>query len=159
MSLFAFNLPPLPGSTGGMPVQLVINSPSDFEQVFKTMEAIKDRARKSGLFIVTDSDLAFNNPTVHLRIDRSKANDLGITMADVGSTLALLVGENYVNRFNLQGRSYEVIPQVPRAERLTARAALALFRQDQERRERAAVDRRSPSTPVSTPMRSPSTTS
>ena len=118
MSVFAFNLPPLPGSTGGMPVQLVINSPADFEQVFKTMEAIKDRARKSGLFIVTDSDLAFNNPTVHLRIDRSKANDLGITMADVGSTLALLVGENYVNRFNLQGRSYEVIPQVPRAERL-----------------------------------------
>jgi multidrug efflux pump len=118
MSVFAFNLPPLPGSTGGMPVQLVINSPSDFEQVFKTMEAIKDRARKSGLFMVTDSDLAFNNPTVHLRIDRAKANDLGITMADVGSTLALLVGENYVNRFNLQGRSYEVIPQVPRAERL-----------------------------------------
>jgi multidrug efflux pump len=118
MSVFGFNLPPLPGSTGGMPVQLVINSPADFEHVFKTMEAIKDRARKSGLFIVTDSDLAFNNPTVHLRIDRSKANDLGITMADVGSTLALLVGENYVNRFNLQGRSYEVIPQVPRAERL-----------------------------------------
>ncbi len=118
MSVFAFNLPPLPGSTGGMPVQLVINSPADFQQVFKTMEAIKDRARKSGLFMVTDSDLAFNNPTVHLRIDRSKANDLGITMADVGSTLALLVGENYVNRFNLQGRSYEVIPQVPRADRL-----------------------------------------
>jgi multidrug efflux pump len=127
MSVFAFNLPPLPGSTGGMPVQLVINSPADFEQVFKTMEAIKDRARKSGLFIVTDSDLAFNNPTVHLRIDRSKANDLGITMADVGSTLALLVGENYVNRFNLEGRSYEVIPQVPRAERLTAEQLLHYF--------------------------------
>jgi multidrug efflux pump len=69
--------------------------------------------------MVTDSDLAFNNPAVHLRIDRSKANDLGITMADVGSTLALLVGENYINRFNLSGRSYEVIPQVPRADRLT----------------------------------------
>ena len=118
MSVFAFNLPPLPGSTGGLPVQMVINSPSDFEQVFKTMETIKDRARKSGLFIVVDSDLAYNSPTVHLRIDRAKANDLGITMADVGSTLALLVGENYVNRFNLEGRSYEVIPQVPRAERL-----------------------------------------
>ncbi|HKF62503.1 MAG TPA: efflux RND transporter permease subunit, partial [Dongiaceae bacterium] len=52
-------------------------------------------------------------------IDRAKANDIGITMADVGSTLALLVGENYVNRFNLSGRSYEVIPQVPRADRLS----------------------------------------
>jgi multidrug efflux pump len=83
------------------------------------MAEIKARAQKSGLFIVVDSDLAFDSPAVHLRIDRSKANDLGITMADVGSTLALLVGENYVNRFNLSGRSYEVIPQVPRAERLT----------------------------------------
>ena len=52
-------------------------------------------------------------------IDRAKANQLGITMADIGDTLATLVGGNYVNRFNLEGRSYEVIPQVPRAERLT----------------------------------------
>jgi multidrug efflux pump len=83
------------------------------------MERVKAAARKSGLFIVTDSDLAFNQPTIRIAIDRSKANALGITMQAVGDTLALLVGENYVNRFNLEGRSYEVIPQVPRAERLT----------------------------------------
>jgi multidrug efflux pump len=41
-------------------------------------------------------------------------------MQSIGSTLALLVGENYVNRFNLEGRSYEVIPQVARADRLNA---------------------------------------
>jgi Cation/multidrug efflux pump len=81
--------------------------------------------------MVTDSDLAFNNPTVHLRIDRSKANDLGITMADVGSTLALLVGENYVNR-SISGASYEVIPRCP-GRAPDGRTALALFRQDQER--------------------------
>jgi multidrug efflux pump len=119
MSIFAFNLPPLPGSTGGLPVQMVISSPLGFDRVFQAMEKIKERARKSGLFIVIDSDLAFNSPAVHLVIDRAKANDIGITMADVGSTLALLVGENYVNRFNLSGRSYEVIPQVPRADRLS----------------------------------------
>ncbi len=119
MNIFAFNLPPLPGSTGGLPVQMVINSPADYKQVYKIMEEIKGRARKSGLFMVVDSDLDFNSPAVHIRIDRSKANDLGITMADIGSTLALLVGENYVNRFNLNGRSYEVIPQVPRADRLS----------------------------------------
>jgi multidrug efflux pump len=83
------------------------------------MEQIKDAARKSGMFIVTDSDLAFNNPMVRIHVDRSKANDLGITMAAIGETMAAMVGGNYVNRFNLNGRSYEVIPQVPRAERLT----------------------------------------
>lgn len=119
MSVFAFSLPPLPGSTGGLPVQMVINSPEGFDRVYAVMKDLKARALKSGLFMVTDSDLDFNSPSVHLRIDRSKANDIGITMADVGSTLALLVGENYVNRFNLEGRSYEVIPQVPRADRLS----------------------------------------
>jgi multidrug efflux pump len=117
--VFAFSLPPLPGSTGGLPVQMVISSPAGYETVFQLMEQIKDAARKSGLFIVTDSDLAFNNPVIRVHIDRSKASDLGITMAAIGDTLATMVGGNYVNRFNLNGRSYEVIPQVPRAERLT----------------------------------------
>jgi multidrug efflux pump len=53
-------------------------------------------------------------------IDRSKASDLGISMSMIGDTLALMVGGNYINRFNLNGRSYEVIPQVPRDDRLTA---------------------------------------
>jgi multidrug efflux pump len=98
---------------------MVISSPGSFETVFKVMEQVKEKARKSGLFIVTDSDLQFNNPVIRLHVDRSKANDLGITMASVGSTLAVMVGENYINRFNLNNRSYEVIPQVPRTQRLT----------------------------------------
>ena len=117
--VFAFSLPPLPGSTGGLPVQMVISSPAGYETVFRLMEEIKARARQSGLFIVTDSDLAFNNPVIRIHIDRSKANDLGITMAEIGNTLSTMVGGNYVNRFNLNGRSYEVIPQVPRSDRLT----------------------------------------
>ena len=66
-----------------------------------------------------DCDLAFNNPTVKVEVNRSKANELGVTMESIGNTLALMVGGNYVNRFDLQGRSYQVIPQVPRVERLT----------------------------------------
>ncbi len=120
MNVFAFNLPPLPGSSGGLPVQMVVSSTAPFDQVFKTMEEIKTKARQSGLFIVIDSDLDYNSPVIKVRIDRSKANDLGITMQTIGDTLALLVGENYVNRFNLNGRSYEVIPQVPRSDRLTS---------------------------------------
>jgi multidrug efflux pump len=118
MNAFVFSLPPLPASIGGLPVQMVVDSTGDFVTLYNAMEKIKDAARKSGLFIVVDSDLAFNQPTIRIDIDRSKANELGITMQSIGDTLALLVGENYVNRFNLQGRSYEVIPQVPRADRL-----------------------------------------
>src|SRR6201988_968466 len=52
---FAFNLPPLPGGPGGLPIQMVINSTSDFRNVFEQMAKLKDAARKSGLFIVSDS--------------------------------------------------------------------------------------------------------
>jgi multidrug efflux pump len=119
VNAFAFNLPPLPGTPGGLPVQMVINSTADFQAVYEQMEKLKDAARKSGLFIVSDSDLAFNQPVVRVKIDRSKANDLGITMQNVGGALATLLGGNYVNRFNLEGRSYQVIPQVPRDKRLS----------------------------------------
>ena len=52
-------------------------------------------------------------PVIHVDIDRSKANELGISMRSIGDTLALLVGEHYVNRFNRVGRSYEVIQRMP----------------------------------------------
>src|SRR6202012_4268127 len=102
-----------------LPVQMVINSTAGFQAVYEQMEKLKDAARKSGLFIVSDSDLAYNQPTVKVTIDRTKASDLGITMANIGNTLATLLGGNYVNRFNLEGRSYQVIPQVPRGIRLS----------------------------------------
>src|SRR5207245_780756 len=119
VNAFAFNLPPLPGGPGGLPVQMVINSTAGFQAVYEQMVKLKDAARKSGLFIVSDSDLDFNHPVVRVKIDRSKASDLGINMQQVGATLATLLGRNYVNRFNLEGRSYQVIPQVPRGIRLS----------------------------------------
>src|SRR6201997_385730 len=119
MNAFVFSLPPLPGSIGGLPVQMVIYATGGYKEIYLTMDKIKAAARKSGLFMVTDSDLDFNQPTIQVKVDRSKVNELGLTMQSIGDTLALLVGENYVNRFNLGGRSYEVIPQVPRADRLT----------------------------------------
>ena len=118
-SIFTFLAPALPGSTGGLPVQMVIRSTESLESVYTVMERLKEVARTSGLFLVVDSDLAFNNPVVHLHISRAKANELGVSMGAIADTLAVMVGENYVNRFNLRGRSYDVIPQAPRAERLS----------------------------------------
>ena len=119
-SVVAFARPSLPGSTGGPPVQFVVTSTGDYEQLNKAVEALQKAANASGLFIFTDVDLKFETPQIELKIDRDKANNLGITMADIGSSLATLLGGNYVNRFNLEGRSYEVIPQVPRDFRLTS---------------------------------------
>ena len=116
----SFALPSLPGSTGGPPVQFVITTTADYVQLSSVLAAVQAEAAKSGLFIFTDGDLKFETPQVELKIDHDKANRLGITMQDIGGSLATLLGGNYVNRFNLYGRSYQVIPQVPRDFRLTS---------------------------------------
>lgn len=117
--IIAFSPPALPGSTGGPPLQFVIRSIGDYEQIANAMAEIEKAARSSGLFIFTDSDLKFDMPQINLKIDADRANRLGINMQEVGSSLATLLGGNYVNRFDLQGRSYEVIPQAPREFRQT----------------------------------------
>jgi multidrug efflux pump len=127
VNAFAFMPPSLPGSVGFLPVSMVIYSPDDYLTVYNAMDRIKTAARQSGLFIATDSDLTFNNSVIHLNIDRSKAHDLGISMQDIGDTLATLVGENYINRFNMEGHAYEVVTQVPRTMRLNADALTQFY--------------------------------
>lgn len=120
--IFVFQLPPLPGSAGGLPVQMVLRSPLGYPVLYQAIEDIKQQARESGLFMVVDSDLDYNNPVVQVKINREKANSLGIRMSDIGESLNLLVGENYINRFAMDGRSYDVIPQSTREQRLTPQA-------------------------------------
>ncbi|KAB2943201.1 MAG: multidrug efflux RND transporter permease subunit [Hyphomicrobium sp.] len=116
--IISFGPPSLPGSTGGPPIQFVITTTADYEQLAQVLQKVQQEAFSSGLFIFADSDLKFDTPQVEVKIDHAKANSLGITMQDIGASLATLLGGNYVNRFNLYGRSYQVIPQVPRDFRL-----------------------------------------
>jgi hydrophobe/amphiphile efflux-1 (HAE1) family protein len=111
---FLFAPPSLPGSTGGPPFQFVITTSRDHRELAEVLDKINQEAQKSGLFLFTDGDLRFDTPQIEVKIDADKANQAGVSMQDVGTTLATLLGGNYVNRFNLQGRSYQVIPQVPR---------------------------------------------
>ena len=117
---FAFSLPPLPGSRGGPPFQLVITTTADFAQLSTVAGELRKAAMQSGLFLFLDTDLRFDLPQLEVKIDQDKASRLGWSMRDIGGALATLLGGNNVNRFSLQGRSYEVIPQVPRDFRLSA---------------------------------------
>ena len=73
----------------------------------------------SGFFFFADTDLKFDQPQAEVVFDRDKVASLGLNLSQVGADLGTLLGGNYVNRFSIQGRSYKVIPQVKRTERLT----------------------------------------
>ena len=77
------------------------------------------KAFASGIFIFADSDLKFDQPQAEVVFDRDKLRSQGVDLSQAGQDLSTLLGGNYVNRFSIQGRSYKVIPQVKRAERLT----------------------------------------
>ncbi|BCD86905.1 MexW/MexI family multidrug efflux RND transporter permease subunit [Pseudomonas solani] len=117
LQIFGFNLPSLPGTGEGLPFQFVINTPNDYESLLQVTERIKQRAEASGKFAFLNVDLAFDKPEVVVDIDREKAAQMGVSMEDLGSTLALLLGEGEINRFTIDGRSYKVIAQVERAYR------------------------------------------
>ncbi|MFA5073374.1 MAG: efflux RND transporter permease subunit [Nitrospirota bacterium] len=116
----AFQPSPLPGSGGGLPVEFVIGTTESFERLNEVSQELLDKARASGMFAYVDTDLKLDKPQTTFVIDRDKVAQLGLSMRDVGSALGWMLGGGHVNYFNLSGRSYRVIPQVTRSERLNA---------------------------------------
>lgn len=116
---FAVIPPPLPGGGSGTPVQFVIKTTNDYQSLHEVSERLVNAARNSGLFIYVDNSLKFNQPEIELQINRSKASELGLDMRAIGSSLTSALSGGYVNYFDLQGRSYQVIPKLDRRSRLT----------------------------------------
>jgi len=112
-----FQLPSLPGSNG-LPIQFVLGTTEPYQQLYDVSQKFLHDALNSGRYIFLQSDLKIDQPQAKVVIDRNKASLLGLTMNDVGSALSSMLGGGYVNYFNLDGRSYKVIPQVLQRYRL-----------------------------------------
>jgi multidrug efflux pump len=110
--------PPLPGG-GDFPVDFVIASAAEPERLTSIAKDLVAKAFGSGLFIFADADMKFDQPQAEVVFDRDRLRAQGVDLTRAGQDLSTLVGGNYVNRFSIQGRSYKVIPQVARVERLT----------------------------------------
>ncbi len=111
--------PPLPGG-GNFPVDLVIASAAEPQQLTAFADTLVKKAFASGLFIFADADVKFDQPQTEIVFDRDKLQSQGVDLSQAGRDLSALLGANYVNRFSIDGRSYKVIPQLARVERLTA---------------------------------------
>src|SRR5579871_3106920 len=110
--------PPLPGG-GNFPVEFVIVSAAEPRQLSEFANELVKRAFQSGLFIYADTDLKFDQPQSEVVFDRDKLRSQGVDLTQAGQDLSTLLGGDYINRFSIQGRSYKVIPQIKRVDRLT----------------------------------------
>jgi multidrug efflux pump len=121
--IHTYLLTPSPLPTGGenFPVNLVLSSTAEPEEILEFAQKLQQKCATNGMFAFPPQiDTKVDQPEVAVVIDRDKVAALGLDMQSVGSDLGALVGGNYVNRFDFAGRSYKVIPQLQRAARLTA---------------------------------------
>jgi multidrug efflux pump len=107
----------LPGGDS-FPVSFVITSTADPERILEFAKQLQDKAMKAGMFRFSDIDTKIDQPQSQIVFDHDKVSSMGLDMQKVGADLSASIGGNFVNRFNIEGRSYKVIPQVKRTERL-----------------------------------------
>jgi multidrug efflux pump len=116
---------PLP-SAGRFDMEFVVLSADPVADMQPHALALMERARQSGMFMFVDTDLRIDLPQGRFILDRERVADLGMDLADVSRQLGTLLSANYVNRFDLEGTAYRVIPMVERAGRADPAAILDL---------------------------------
>lgn len=112
--------PALPSGGMGLPIEFVVLSTASPRLVKEFSDEIIAGAMASKKFIFLNPDVKINKPRTEILVDRDKASQLGIDMAQLSRDMSVLLSGGYVNRFALDNRSYKVVPQVAREERLTA---------------------------------------
>ena len=110
--------PALPGG-GQFPMEFILASTAETDQILQFAQQIQLKAIQSGLFAFPPIiDVKIDQPQSEIVIDRDKVADLGLNLQQVGTDMASMLGGNFVNRFDIAGRSYKVIPQIRRVDRL-----------------------------------------
>jgi multidrug efflux pump len=113
-------LPPALPSAGTFPVEFVLASTASHEELLRFADQLVVAAAKSGEFAFPPvTDVRIDQAKAEVVLDRDKIAGMGLSMQQIGADLGVMLGGNYVNRFNVEGRSYKVIAQVERAGRLT----------------------------------------
>jgi multidrug efflux pump len=114
-------LPAALPSPGTFPVEFVIASTAGHDEMVRYAGQLVQEAVKSGLFAFPPIvDVKIDEESDEIVLDRDKISSMGLTLQQVGTDLASMVGGNFVNRFDIDGRAYKVIAQIERAGRLTA---------------------------------------
>jgi len=101
---------------GGQPVQFVLQN-NDFEKIKTAIPRFLEEASKSEVLIQTDVDLKFNKPELRINVNRLKASNLGVTVADISEALQLALSNRRMGYFIKEGKQYQVLGQVDRDSR------------------------------------------
>ena len=95
------------GGQGQGDVQFVMQGPS-LAELERASNALAESAKQIPGLVDIDTSLRVGKPEISVRLDRPKASDLGVQVADAADALRLLVGGDQVTTYNEAGEQYEV---------------------------------------------------
>jgi multidrug efflux pump len=125
-------LPPALPTAGNFDVELVVMSSDSPQRMKAYADQLIGAAYQSGKFMFVDTDLKVDLPQVRFVLDRQRIADLGLDLSSVTQQLGVLLSGNYVNRFDLGGKAYQVIPKIEGYGRLDPQSLMNLQIQTQE---------------------------
>ena len=112
---YVLTIPPPPvqgiGNAGGFKMMLEDRAGLGSQALVDAAHALVNAANRDPAFAGVFTLLNNGSPSIYADIDRVKAEKVGLTPSDVFATLQVYLGSQYVNDFNLLGRTYEVIVQ------------------------------------------------
>ena len=118
---FIAMFPPPPvnglGSTGGFKLQIEDRAGLGYQALDQATKAFLGKAYQTPELAGLFSSFQINVPQLYADLDRSKAEQLGVSVTDVFETLQIYLGSLYVNDFNAFGRTYSVRVQADAAFR------------------------------------------
>ncbi|HLU91651.1 MAG TPA: efflux RND transporter permease subunit, partial [Pedomonas sp.] len=106
------------GGGRGRPVQFVISG-SSFEELARVRDAIMQAAESYPGIVGLDSNYKETKPQMQVRIDTTRAADLGVSVTEIGSTLETMMGSRRVTTYIDRGEEYYVVLQAQRENRLS----------------------------------------
>lgn len=122
-----FQLPSLPGGGSGLPIQFAITTTEPFNRLNEVLQTFLDKVHETGIFVYIDPDLKIDKLQTSILIDRDKVSQFGLHMRNIANIFGSALSENYINYFDYSGRSYQVIPQMKRQNRLNVNDILNYY--------------------------------
>ena len=110
MQVFAFPMPTLPGNQAQQPINFVLKTSGSYKHLYFALTKLLNESMKVPSIIQQRGILKLSTPQVSVEVNRSRAQALGVPVADINTTLSIMLGQPVINRFPLGGYSFEVVP-------------------------------------------------
>jgi multidrug efflux pump len=123
---FVINPPSIAADVSSGSVEYVLQG-DNYDDLNKAVNQMIGEASQLGYMINLDTDLRLNKPQLDIHIDRERASGLGVSVADIGSTLETFLGGRVVSDFKRGTKQYDVIMQVKPENRSTPDAINNLY--------------------------------